>query len=276
LSRRHARARVNGIDIDYVIEGDGAVVVLVHGLACGRRMWFHQVRALRSRFAVLSYDQRGHGRTSAPTGRDAYSPAHLTRDLAGLLDHVGVEQCSLVGFSMGGGPALALAVAQPARVRKLVLADVGAGAENPAATQALVRRWMDGARSGGMAALADEMLRSEFYKTYTNRGTRSRAHMRALITANPLHGVENTLTEVLAKRTSLFRMSRTLASLAMPTLVVTGADDYVCRKAAHLLAGAIPQAREARIQGASHMAPLEDPAAFNALVTGFLDDTGRG
>jgi pimeloyl-ACP methyl ester carboxylesterase len=272
LPRRHGRVRVNGIDLDYEIDGNGPVLVLVHGLACGRRMWFHQVRALRSRFTILTYDQRGHGRTSAPDEREAYSAGHLSRDLAGLLDHLGVERCHVVGFSMGGGPALSLAATQPGRVRSLVLADVGAGAENPAATQALVRRWMDLSRSGGMPALADEMLRSEFYKTYANRGARSRKHMRALITANPLHGLENTLTEVLAKRTSLFRMSRAIGSLRVPTQVLTGADDYVCRKAAHLLAGTIPQARQGRIQGAGHMAPLEAPAAFNALLRNFLGE----
>jgi pimeloyl-ACP methyl ester carboxylesterase len=268
--QRHARAFVNGIDIHYVIEGRGPILVLVHGLACGRRMWFHQVRALRSRFTILSYDQRGHGLTSAPERKEAYSPGHLSRDLVGLLDHLGIERCHLVGFSMGGGPALSFAATQPKRVQGLVLADVGAGAENPASTQWLVRRWIDLARSGGMPALADDMLRSEFYKTYANRSTRSRRHMRALIMSTPLRGLENTLTEVLAKRSSLFRMGCTLAGISVPTLVLTGADDYVCRKAAHLLAGAIPQAREVRIPGAGHMSPLEAPAAFNEAVAEFL------
>ena len=121
-----------------------------------------------------------------------------------------------------------------------------------------------------MPALADDMLRSEFYKTYANRSARSRRHMRALIMGTPRRGLENTLTEVLAKRSSLFRMSRTLASISVPTLVLTGADDYVCRKAAHLLAAAIPGAREVRLPGAGHMSPLEAPAAFNQTVAEFL------
>jgi pimeloyl-ACP methyl ester carboxylesterase len=265
-----ATASVNGIDIHYAIEGEGPVVVLVHGLACGRRMWLHQVRALRSRHTVLAYDQRGHGLTSAPNEKAAYSPGHLSRDLAGLLDHLGIERCHLVGFSMGGGPALSLAAARPRRVRSLVLADVGASSENPAATQWLVRRWIALAQSGGMPALAEDMLRSELFKTYANRNGRTRRHMRALIMATPLRGLESTLTEVLAKRASLFRMRRVLESISVPTLVLTGADDYVCRKAAHLLAHAIPHAREARLAGAGHMSPLEAPEAFNERVAAFL------
>ena len=270
LPQRRANASINGICIHYAIEGQGPALVLVHGLGCGRRMWFHQVRALRSRFTILTYDQRGHGLTSAPEQKAAYSPGHLSRDLVGLLDHLGIEQCHLLGFSMGGGPALSLAAVQPKRVQGLVLADVGAGAENPAATQWLVRRWIGLARSGGMSALADDMLRSDFYKAYAAQSARSRGHMRALITATPLHGLENSLTEVLAKRSSLFRMSRTLASISAPTLVLTGAHDYVCRKAAHLLAGTIPKARELRIPGAGHMSPLEAPAMFNQVAAEFL------
>jgi 3-oxoadipate enol-lactonase len=275
LSRRPpaATAFINGIDIHYRIEGSGPVLVLVHGLACGQRMWFHQVRALRSRFTIVTYDQRGHGLTGAPAEKDAYSSAHLSRDLAGLLDHLGIETCHMVGFSMGGGPALALAATQPGRVQSLVLADVGAGAENPAATQALVRRWLAVSRSAGMAGLADEMLRSEFYKTYANCSERARRHMRALIMATPRRGLENTLTEVLAKRSSLFRSTRILAAVSAPTLVLTGADDYVCRKAAHLLACTIPGARELRIRGAGHMSPLEAPGAFNEAVANFLAQT---
>jgi pimeloyl-ACP methyl ester carboxylesterase len=270
--KRRATAAVNGIDLHYAAEGRGPVLVLVHGLACGRRMWFHQTRALRDRFTVVTYDQRGHGLSSAPHSAAAYSPAHLARDLAGLVDHLGVRRCHLVGFSMGGGPALSLAVTRPDLVRGLILADVGAGAENPALAQAITRRWIGLARAGGMPALAEEMLRSEFFKTYANRSPRARRHMRALIAATPLRGLENTLTEVLAKRTSLFRMTRTLAAVAAPTLILNGAHDYVCLKAAHVLAAAIPKAREARVAGAGHMAPLEAPAAFNAAVAEFLAD----
>jgi 3-oxoadipate enol-lactonase len=269
-SARFASASINGIEIRYAVAGAGPVLVLVHGLACGRRMWGRQVRAFSSRFTVVTYDQRGHGLTSAPDETDAYSPGHLSRDLAGLLDHLGIAACHVVGFSMGGGPALALAAAQPQRVRSLVLADVGAGAENPAATQALVRRWLGVARAGGMAALAEEMLRSEFYKTYARRSARARRHMRALIMATPPRGLENTLTEVLAKRSSLFRSTQTLAAISAPTLVLTGADDYVCRKAAQLMARTIPGAREVRIPAAGHMSPLEVPAAFNDAVLEFL------
>lgn len=263
-------APVNGIDIAWTLRGEGPVLVLIHGLACGQRMWARQIRDLSRRFTLLTYDQRGHGRSTAPAEADAYSPGHLTRDLAGLLDHLRIERCGIVGFSMGGGPALGFALTQPRRVERLILADMGAGAENPAAIQALVRRWTALGRAKGIDALAEEMLTSDLFRSYAAQGARQRRHMRALIAATPLDGAVFTLSEVLAKRASLFRMTAPLGQLARPTLILTGEHDYTCRKAAKLLAASIPGAREVRIPDAGHMAPLEAPAAFNAAVAEFM------
>lgn len=265
-----ARLRVNGIDIAYSLCGHGPVVVLVHGFACGQRMWLHQVRALRRDYTVLTYDQRGHGATSAPAEAEAYSAGHLARDLVGLLDALSIERCHLVGFSLGGGPALSLALTQPQRVASLVLADVGAGAESPFLMSSVARRWTSVGRSLGMKALADEILRGEFFKAYAARSRRSQCHMRGLIEGTPLDGLLFTLSEVLAKRKSLFRTAGALKGVRAPTLVMRGEQDNVCRAASKLLAQSIAGAESIVIPGAGHMAPLEEPGAFNAALTTFF------
>jgi pimeloyl-ACP methyl ester carboxylesterase len=241
----HRLAPVNGVDLAYAVEGQGPALVLVHGLACGRRMWVHQVRHLRSGYTVITYDQRGHGRSGAPETALGYSAAHLTRDLVGLLDHLGIARCHLVGFSLGGGPALAFASSRPDRVASLVLADVGAGAESPFLLPSLARRWISLAERRGASALADEMLRGEFFRSYADRSRRARCHMRALIESTPMHGLVFTLSEVLAKRKSLFRMTGVLRSIKASTLVLRGEQDNVCRSATKLLSQTIPGARAA-------------------------------
>jgi pimeloyl-ACP methyl ester carboxylesterase len=262
--------RVGDITIAYRISGRGPALVLVHGLACGQRMWFHQRRALAERHTVITYDLRGHGASEVPPEAARYSGAHLARDLAGLIDALGLDRVAVLGFSMGGGPALALAATRPERVSSLVLADVGAGADDSWRIQWLARRWVDFADRAGFAELIPDMLRSEFYKHYANRGGHFRRHMAGLIGATPLVGLRHTFSEVLGKRTPLFRMRNTLRAIAAPTLVLLGQHDYVCRNAAHLLRETIPEAVLHRIPGAGHMAPLEAPRAFNAAVADFL------
>jgi len=206
--------------------GTGEPVIFIHGLACGKRMWFHQMRALRGRYRVIAYDQRGHGLTDAPADPKDYSPSQLVRDLAGLLDALGIARASIVGFSLGGGPALGLAVSAPHRVCRLVLADVGAGADDMWKSQWLARRWTGFLR--------------------------------------------HILTEILAKRKSLFRMTTVLRAVQVPALIMVGRHDNVCRVSAHLLADTIPNATLELIDNAGHMAPLENPGLFTARLESFL------
>ena len=250
--------------------GEGPPVVLLHGLACGQRMWFHQVRALRSRFRVITYDQRGHGGTDAPAVATGYSAALLARDLVGVLDALKIERAAIVGFSLGGGPALALAASQPQRVSRLVLADVGAGADDPVKIEAMARRWVTLIDRHETDELVCEMLRSELFKVYARRNTRRRDHMAALIRATPVVGLRFLLSEVLAKRKSLFRLTGVLQSLRVPTLVMVGQQDYVCSKAARLMAQRIPNAELKVVANSGHMTPLEQPAAFTAALLEFL------
>jgi pimeloyl-ACP methyl ester carboxylesterase len=114
------------------------------------------------------------------------------------------------------------------------------------------------------------MLRSELFKVYARRSPRRREHMAALIRATPIDGLRFTLSEILAKRKSLFRLSGVLKSVRAPTLVMVGELDYVCSKASRLMAEAIPGATLKIIKNSGHMSPIEQPAAFTAALLEFL------
>jgi pimeloyl-ACP methyl ester carboxylesterase len=270
LADASRRIRIADIELAYRITGRGKPVILVHGLACGQHMWFHQRRKLSDRHTVITYDQRGHGHSDAPDDASCYSAGHLTRDLAGMVDALNFDKVAIVGFSMGGGPALALAVARPERITHLVLADVGSGADDAWRIQWLARRWVDFAQRTGWDELLPDMLRSEFFKSYANRGSRYRRHMGGLIRSTPLVGLRHTLSQVLGQRKSLFRMHNTLQAIKVPTLVMLGQHDYICRNAARLLSESIPGAVLHRIEGAGHMSPLERPHQFSDRLATFL------
>jgi pimeloyl-ACP methyl ester carboxylesterase len=262
--------QVGDLNIAISDAGDGPPVILLHGFACGKRMWLHQIRALKQRFRVIAYDQRGHGFTDAPATATRYSANLLARDLAGVLDALKIERAAIVGFSLGGGPALALAAGKPERVSHLVLADVGAGADDPIKLESMARRWGDLIGRGDIDELVCDMLRSELFKVYARRNLRRRNHMAALIRATPIDGLRFTLSEILAKRKSLFRLTGVLKSIQAPTLVMVGQHDYVCSKAARLMAQTIPNAMLKVIDNSGHMSPLEQPAAFTAALLEFL------
>ena len=266
--------QIGGLTVAVTDVGSGPPVVLLHGLGCGRRMWFHQIRMLRRRFRVIAYDLRGHGQSDAPAAATDYSAAHLARDFIGVLDALKIERTAVVGFSLGGGPALALAAGKPERVSRLVLADVGAGADDPVKVEGLARRWVALIRQGAVDALVCEMLRSELFKHYARANARRREHMASLIRATSLDGLRFSLSEIVVKRKSLFRVTSVLQSIRAPTLVLVGDQDYMCTKSSRLLAQAIPGATLKAIKNSGHMTPLEQPAAFSAAVLEFLGAAG--
>ncbi|MGH2596968.1 MAG: alpha/beta fold hydrolase, partial [Actinomycetota bacterium] len=113
---------VPGGSLFYEMAGEGPVVTLIHPGLWDLRTWDPQVPVLLDAgFRVLRYDVRGYGRSSRLTGE---SHSHV-RDLAALLDALGVTQTLLVGCSMGGAIAIDLTLEQPDRVQALVVAASG-------------------------------------------------------------------------------------------------------------------------------------------------------
>ena len=104
-------AHVNGIDIDYLIEGDGPeTVVMVNGLADEKESWGYQTPdLLAAGYRVVTFDNRGVGKTTMPPG--PYTTRQFAQDTKGLVDHLGLSGFHMVGTSMGGMIAQEYAIA---------------------------------------------------------------------------------------------------------------------------------------------------------------------
>jgi len=110
---------VDGLALNYIAEGRGPAVVLVHGLGGFAESWRHNIASLAARATVYAVDLPGFGRSGKP--RAAYTLAYFARALHAFLDGVGVAQASLVGHSLGAAVAVTYALTRPARVERLAL-----------------------------------------------------------------------------------------------------------------------------------------------------------
>src|SRR5947207_4167399 len=104
---------VDGLALNYLVEGRGPAVVLVHGLGGFAESWRHNIGSLAARATVYAIDLPGFGRSAKP--RAAYSLAFFARTLHAFLDGVGVTHASLVGHSLGAAVAVTYALTRPAR-----------------------------------------------------------------------------------------------------------------------------------------------------------------
>ncbi len=117
-----ARLVTGDVSLNYQAVGEGEHIVLVHGLGANMAFWYMGIaRVLARRYNVISYDLRGHGRSSAPP--NGYSLPHLSGDLERLLDHLGIDRVHLVGHSHGARVALLFALDNAERTQTLTLAD---------------------------------------------------------------------------------------------------------------------------------------------------------
>ncbi len=116
--------KVNDIQMYYEIHGDGEPLVLTVGLGTGISEWDGIIRWLAEKYQVLAFDDRGAGRTDKPD--TPYSIEMMAHDTAGLMQTLGIQQAHILGISMGGRIALALALRHPKSVKKLVLVSTSA------------------------------------------------------------------------------------------------------------------------------------------------------
>jgi pimeloyl-ACP methyl ester carboxylesterase len=237
-------------------------VVLLHGIGGGPGLWGPTLPALAGH-RVLAWDMPGHGATPplAETGMAALAAA-----LARLLDAAGLDRADLVGHGIGGMVAQEFAATWPGRVRSLVLY-----ASPPAFGGA---RFLAGLLAPleagqGMAGAAPAIIESLLGDAPDPAAAPAAI---ASLAAVPEAGFRAALATLAG-----FDRRADLGRIAAPTLVLVGeADPMAPFPVMHAMGEAIPGARMAVIAYAGHLAHLERPDEFNAMLTGFLDSLGEG
>jgi len=111
----------NGIRLHCAVDGDGPLVILLHGFPECWYSWRHQIAALAPRFRVVAPDLRGYNQSDKPRGVGAYAMSELVADVHGLIEAFGERQAVIVGHDWGGGVAWTFAMEHPEATRRLVV-----------------------------------------------------------------------------------------------------------------------------------------------------------
>ncbi|MGD8406862.1 MAG: alpha/beta fold hydrolase, partial [Anaerolineales bacterium] len=122
------KVKSNGIQIYYEIHGNGKALVLISGIGYPLWQWHKMVPYLAGHFQVITFDNRGVGQSDKPAG--PYTAQLLAADTAGLLDALGIEKAVIMGHSMGGFIAQAMALDFPEKVSELILCSTNFGGPN--------------------------------------------------------------------------------------------------------------------------------------------------
>lgn len=259
IQRTEGYLERDGERIWYETAGDGPAMVLSHGLGGNAAVWYQQLPHFAADHRVITWDQRGFGRSSSHTGRLGAEPA--VDDLLALLDHLRVPRAALIGQSMGGWAVLGAALRAPERVSALVLACTTAGIppSKVSGLDADAVRTQVGARPLGVhPALGDRLGRVDPARAYLYQALGTFGHRPGDgEISKMLHAVTYDVDD--------------LAALDIPVLLICGELDplmtpALVRDAATRLA----RATVVEFPGRGHSPYFEDPEAWNATVTDFL------
>lgn len=262
--------QTNSIRLYYETHGSGRPLVLIAGIGYDQWMWRKMIPGLAEHYQVIAFDNRGSGRSDSPPG--PYSAQLLAADTAGLIEGLGLPRASVMGHSMGGFIAQALALGRPDLLDKLVLSATNFGGPRhiPVTPQAMAVL-MD--VSGDPA---ERFRRGLAVSTAPGFGE---AHPQVIQewldyrTANPVQPVpyQAQLAIGLGLLPAEASFDGRLKDIQAPTLVLFGEYDQVVPPGnAALLAGQLPHATVRILPDAGHFFPLETPAVAVAALVEFL------
>ncbi len=242
-----------GFKLAYDVVGEGPPIVLVHGFASNRFLnwrgpgWYDTLAKAGRR--VVALDVRGHGESGKPHLREAYDEGELARDVVRLMEHLGLRQADVMGYSMGGFILLRLLHDDPGRVRKAIVAGVG---ENYYGRGRLETETIAAAlRAPDVASVTDTAART--FRVFAEQGD------------NDLEALALCITRARHSFTA-----EEFRGLGVPTLIVVGENDTVTGPPG-ALAEALPHARVVIVPKRDHMSSVGDKV-FKAAVLEFLSD----
>jgi 3-oxoadipate enol-lactonase len=258
---------INNLSICYETFGPrtGLPIVFIHGFPFSKEMWKLQIEVLKKEYHCITYDVRGHG--SSEVGDGQCTVEFFVDDLFGLLDHLKLSSCVVVGLSMGGYIALRAIERNPERIRALVLCDTRS---EPDGNEGKIKRanQVKTVKMDGMKSFTETFLKAVFYhKTFDRQPQVVEMIQERIEKTSPI-AVAGTLI-ALAARTDT---TPGLYNIKVPTLILVGQHDALTpTSASHAMKEKIPNAELHVIRDAAHLTNLENPEEFNAHLTKFLN-----
>ena len=255
--------KFDDVEIYYQIQGEGPPLLLIHGLGSSSRDWEFQIEDFVEDYQVITFDVRGHGRSSKPAS--PYSIPLFAEDTAKLIKELGLAPVHVAGISMGGMIAFQLAIDHPELVKSLVIANSDPDYSIKDFKQRLQvwqRIWI--VRLLGMRKMGEVLSGRLFPKE-------EQLELRELFierwAENDPRAYQSSFKAIVG-----WSAADQLQQIKAPTLVIASDQDYTPVSVKEACVKKIPNAKLAVIEDARHAVPVEKPEAFNALLAEFLTE----
>jgi len=268
----------DGVKLYYEETGAGAPLVFVHEFAADHRSWELQMRHFGQRYRCVTFGARGYPPSDVPEKPASYSQNRATDDILAVMDHLKLDKAHVVGLSMGGFATLHFGFRHPTRALSLVVAGVGYGAEKDqqAKFKGEVEVVARSLTTEGMEKFAEKYAYGPTRVQFENKDPRGFAQFKKELGEHSALGSANTQLGVQAQRPSLYDLLDKMRAMTVPTLILTGDEDWPCLTPSLLMKREIPSAALAVMPNCGHTINLEDPDLFNQIVGDFIVQVEAG
>jgi len=262
----------DGVRLYFEETGSGTPLIFVHEFAGDHRAWEPQMRHFGQRYRAITYAARGYPPSDVPEDLAKYSQTRAADDIKSVLDHLGIDKAHIVGLSMGGFAVLHFGFRHPARALSLCVGGCGYGAEKGQRDK--FRGEAEAIASflaeNGIAKFAEKYAYGPTRVQFENKDPRGFAEFKQQLAEHSAIGARNTQLGVQRERPSLYDLVDEMKALTVPTLVLTGDEDWPCLQPALLMKQTIPSAALSVMPNCGHTINIEDPDQFNAIVGAFI------
>ena len=262
-------ANINNAQIYYETAGSGTPFVMIHAGIADRRQWNNEFTHFAQDYQVVRYDMRGFGK-SEPVDGDF----NALSDLRALLDTLGLQEpLFLMGCSIGGALAMDFALAEPARVKALIMVDSGPSGLELDVPASPKFAEVEKAFEAGDLDLVAEIETQIWFDGVARAPDQVDQAMRKLVYEMDRNALSHEIKQ-LGKRlpnTDMPAFNR-LAELDIPVLIIVGDHDTpFTLAAADYMMEKLPSAQKVIIEDAAHLPNLEHPREFQEVIKNFLN-----
>ena len=253
------------VKLYYEETGRGIPIVFIHEFAGDHRSWEPQVRYFGRYYRCITVNARGYPPSDVPKDGEKYSQDRARDDIRAVLDALKIDKAHVVGLSMGGFATLHFGFTYPDRARSLVIAGCGYGAEPSKRAQFAEEAEASAKRFEEltMARAAEGYALGPTRVQHQNRDPRGWREFADQFAEHSTEGAALTMRGVQKRRPSLFELTDKMKTINVPTLIMTGDEDWPCLEPGILMKKTIPAAALVVMPNAGHNINLENPAAFN-------------
>ena len=268
----------DNVKLYYEEVGHGSPILFCHEFAGDYRNWEPQMRFLSRRHRCIAYSARGYKPSDVPKDWRDYSYKHWSSDAVAVLDHLRIDKAHVVGLSMGGYTVIQVGLDYPDRALSLVAAGAGSGSE-----RAQIEEFRKHSKM-----MADEFIAKgapEVVRTYglsparipfQVKDPRGFDEFKRMLAEHSALGARNTQLGVQRERPSLYDLLDQMKALTLPTLILTGDEDWPCLAPGLLMKQTITTAALSVMPNCGHAINIEDPDEFNRLVGAFITQVDAG